>query len=812
MSPSPPPTHTTALPAGYVLEGYRIERMLGEGGFGITYLGVDVESGKKVAIKELLPKEFATRTHGSQVVPHGTHTAEAFAWSLDSFMNEARTLAGLSHGNVVPIHRLFRANGTAYMVMDYVDGQSMRDWLKGLPGPPTEAQLRGILMPLLDGLEHVHEAGLLHRDIKPDNIFITTKGKPVLLDFGSARLAPEGTQTMTSLVSAGYSPMEQYQQRARQSAATDLYALAASMVRAITGQTPATAIDRVADASLQAPVAVSHQGRYSPAFLRAVDAAFEVHAAQRPQSVAAWRGMLEGGAVPVPAKETRTGPRGSVARGQATRTMRGGPASPLSEPSSSGGAGGQNRYGFRRSASKNWLPAAVASLLSVVAGVVAYLMLGQSGGKEQRSGAEAASAAEPAAAPVPVKEKKMPPVPDNGLPPVPPAVPVTPPPAPAIPVVEHKAGDTMEVTLPGGVKMTFCWCPPGEFMIGSPASEEGHASYEDQVRVRITKGYWLARTEVTQGQWASVMGTSVAQQKAQKESFGDATGVGAEHPMYFVSWEEAGAFIEKMNGRGGLPAGWKWGLPSEAQWEYACRAGTTTAFSFGSVLNGKEANCDGNFPYGTEVKGPYLEGTREVGSYGANEWGLKDMHGNVWEWCGDWFGVKLGGGVDPAGPSTGFTRVLRGGSWIDRAVRCRTALRFWNVPGFRTSIVGFRPALVSSYLAAAAPMLNVEPAVPPFSPPAPAISSPPKIGVVQEYSKEGGFVIFSFATGAASTTANPIAPGRRLAIRRGGTIVARIEVLETASEGIIANVPSDLNGKVAPDIQRGDEVIPDVPH
>ena len=687
-APPGPAGHTTALPPGYVLDSYRIERMLGEGGFGITYLGVDTEIGKRVAIKELLPKEFATRTHGSQVAPHGTHTAEAFAWSLDSFMNEARTLAGLSHGNVVQIHRLFRANGTAYMVMDYVDGWSLKDWLKSLSQPPDEATLRGILMPLLEGLEHVHKAGLLHRDIKPDNIFLTTTGKPVLLDFGSARVAPEGTQTMTSLVSKGYSPFELYATRSRQTPAVDLYALAATMVRAVTGKAPEDAADRIVDPTLTRPMSETHRGRYSEAFLRAIDAAFAVQAAERPQSVAAWREMLEGGVGPAVKTAVRTGVRPSAAAPQR-------------------GDGRESSFGFSRKPSgrgkRGWLPAAVASLLSVAAGVVAYLMLNHGGEKEQGSEAETspavvsapAAAPKPVPAPVPVKEEPPTPV-------VSPAAPVTPlpvqpqpadvpappkaHPADLVPVPlaeEHKAGDTMEVALPGGVKMTFCWCPPGEFLMGSPASEAGRSSDEDQVNVKITKGYWLARTEVTQEQWEAVMGSNPSYFK------------GAKLPVENVSWEDAQAFIEKLNGRGGLPAGWKWALPSEAQWEHACRAGARTAFSFGDTLTSEEANFDGGYPYGTEREGPYLRRSMEVGSYRANGWGLQDMHGNVWEWCLDgWDGVsKLPGGSDPVGV-TSIGCVERGGSWYGNGRSCRSAFRNWSDPGLRSYYLGFRLAAV----------------------------------------------------------------------------------------------------------------------
>jgi len=232
--------------------------------------------------------------------------------------------------------------------------------------------------------------------------------------------------------------------------------------------------------------------------------------------------------------------------------------------------------------------------------------------------------------------------------------------------------------------------------MGSPTSEKDRGTDEAQVQVKIGKGYWMALAECTQGQWKAIMNTTPAHQSAKGNSYGEANGLGSDHPMYFVSWEDAQEFITKLNGSVTLPAGWKVALPTEAQWEYACRAGTETAFSFGSVLNGKQANCAGMVPYGTTVKGPYLEKTCTVASYAANAWGLHDMHGNVWEWCADWYGSKLPGGSDPTGPSSGVFRVHRGGSWSDVAANCRAANRDRNGPGYRRNDLGFRPALVPS--------------------------------------------------------------------------------------------------------------------
>lgn len=257
-------------------------------------------------------------------------------------------------------------------------------------------------------------------------------------------------------------------------------------------------------------------------------------------------------------------------------------------------------------------------------------------------------------------------------------------------------GKAIQVKLPGDILMKFGYCPPGSFMMGSPASENGRGADEEQVQVRISKGFWMGQYEVTQGQWAAVMGTTVDQQAADGERNLKLRGVGADFPMYYVYWEQAQVFIEKLNQSGALPAGWKFALPTEAQWEYACRAGTETPFHFGSVLDGRDANCDGNYPYGTTEKGPSLNKAVKVGSYGANAWGLYDMHGNVEEFCEDaWDGIaKLPGGIDPLG-TVGSYRVIRGGgTGLNGAANCRAAARFKVPPNLYSAALGFRVAAI----------------------------------------------------------------------------------------------------------------------
>ncbi len=233
--------------------------------------------------------------------------------------------------------------------------------------------------------------------------------------------------------------------------------------------------------------------------------------------------------------------------------------------------------------------------------------------------------------------------------------------------------------------MKMIWCPPGEFLMGCPEDEEGHDECENQVQVQISQGFWLARTPVTQGQWQALMGNNPSEFKGSMEL-----------PVETVSWDDAAEFCNKLNAQENLPSGFRYALPTEAQWEYACRAGTTTPFHFGSMLNGLEANCDGAVPYGTEIKGPFLNQTTIVGSYPPNAWGLQDMHGNVWEWCADWLGVRSHriGGIDPTGPVTGFARVFRGGAWNYDAADCRSASWSISSPNDRDWFLGFRPGLV----------------------------------------------------------------------------------------------------------------------
>ena len=290
--------HKQALPPGYRLGAYRVVRVLGVGGFGVTYLCEHTGLGVQVAVKEYLPNEIAVRD-GTEVHPKSAGDREGFEWGLSRFLDEARTLARFEHRNVVRVRDSFEANKTACIVMDYEDGEPL-DALLRRHGTLTEAQLKRVVLPVADGLRQVHAAGFLHRDIKPANVFVRLSDEsPVLLDFGSARQAlGRRSRSVTAIASAGYSPPEQYERDGAQGVWTDIYALSALCYRAITGATPMEATQRQSQllrtqTDPLPKLADMPAASYSHAFLEAVDWGLRLIETERPQSLDEWLLQLE---------------------------------------------------------------------------------------------------------------------------------------------------------------------------------------------------------------------------------------------------------------------------------------------------------------------------------------------------------------------------------------------------------------------------------------------------------------------------------------------------------------------------------------
>ena len=374
--------HKQALPPGFRLGPYRVVRVLGVGGFGVTYLCEHAGLGVQVAVKEYLPNEIAVRD-GTEVHPKSAGDREGFEWGLSRFLDEAKTLARFEHPNVVRVRDCFEANNTAYIVMDYEDGEPL-DTLLRRHGTLTEAQLKRVVLPVVDGLRQVHAAGFLHRDIKPSNVYVRRSDEsPVLLDFGSARQAlGQKSRSLTAIASPGYSPPEQYEGTAPQGAWTDIYALSALCYRAITGNTPMGAPWRQSELLRTRTdplprLAERRTASYSPAFLEAVDWGLRLIETERPQSLDEWLRRFERSATSL---EWRDSALGQASRPALPPTVR---RTDMQRVDREGSSGGGSEAAIGPRGARSWLyRAAIATaafLLASLAVVIAAIVLASLG-------------------------------------------------------------------------------------------------------------------------------------------------------------------------------------------------------------------------------------------------------------------------------------------------------------------------------------------------------------------------------------------------------------------------------------------------
>ena len=314
MNADPPPTRPDvartvradhdALPAGTRFGEFEIIRVLGVGGFGIVYLAQDHSLERQVALKEYMPTALAARGAGPMITVRAGAFAETYAMGLRSFINEARLLARFDHPSLVKVYRFWEDNGTAYMVMPYLQGRTLRDARRAMAQPPDEAWIRGLLAPVLDALELLHREGVFHRDIAPDNILLPPEGVPILLDFGAARrVISDRTQSLTAILKPSYAPIEQYAEMAamRQGPWTDLYALGAVLYYLLFGVPPAPATARAVQPDVDASEQIAQRivTGVSPRFLSVVAWMLGVRPLERPQNVASLRAALNG-ELPIP--------------------------------------------------------------------------------------------------------------------------------------------------------------------------------------------------------------------------------------------------------------------------------------------------------------------------------------------------------------------------------------------------------------------------------------------------------------------------------------------------------------------------------
>ncbi len=622
-----------ALPPGYQLRNFRLVRVLGRGGFGITYRAEDTRRGGFVAIKEFMPTAFAGRD-GATVRSYSPEGKQEFNRFLQRFFDEATTMLRFGHlDNIVNVRGYFEANGTGYIVMDFETGPSLERLLTDLGRPTTETEARAILLPLLDDLEEVHATGFLHRDIKPQNIIIRADGSPVLIDFGAARFAASevAEQAMTAFVSAGYTPWEQYSRDGHQGAWSDLYALGATAYRMVTGNKPPDCLQRrmFRDRYLSVTQAVP-SGRYSPGFLAAIDWVLRLEPDQRPQTAAAWRAAFESGRVVVEPPAVPAPPESAK------------PEPPKPEPAKP---------------------------------------LGQT----ERVAAEAETFIAPR---VPTGQDTA--VSTRVRPTVA---------AVSRPPVRLLAGTWPQ---PQSVFRDFCAdgsecsdfpemvvVPKGTFLMGSGVKEPERLVQEGpQHPVLIGTDFAVGRYTVTFAEWDAC----VADGGGNGHQPSDAGWGRGRRPVINVSWHDAQAYVQWLRQKTGK----RYRLLSEAEWEYAARAGTRTPFWWGSTITPRQANYDGTSAYNGGDRGMFRQKTVDVGSFRPNPFGLCEMAGNVWQWVedswhNDYKGAPNDGSVWTAGGS-GTARVVRGGCWYFVPSGLRSAYRFSGTADVRSGDIGFRVA------------------------------------------------------------------------------------------------------------------------
>jgi formylglycine-generating enzyme required for sulfatase activity/predicted Ser/Thr protein kinase len=620
---------------------YRLVSCLGKGGMGSVWLAEDRALERQVAIK----------------VPHLGEDVSPEV--VRRFQIEARAAARVTHDNLCPIFDVGEHGGLPFLVMPFIEGKPLSKYC-GRPWPPERAVR--LVAVLARALAVVHAAGLVHRDLKPANVMMRADGRPVLMDFGLASSGESQSKRLTRegavLGTPAYMAPEQAEGRLRDMGpATDVYGLGVILFELLTARTPFEGPPMAVFGQIlhvQPPTPSDLCAGIAPALDAICLKALAKKPAERFASMAEFVVSLEA------CERQRPPVQPTEAVTLHTETIDIPDRAPLPETYPTSSARTLLPPPGRRS---RWLVA--AGVLLVMALLPLVWLLSGGGQPEQ-----------------------------------------TRPPAGELP---------KEVTVDLGkeVKLGLVRIDPGEFQMGAPDGEaEAQNDEKPQHTVRITRPFYLGKYEVTQAQYQRL-----APQRSQPCWF-SAEGGGKDKvqrmdtnrfPAECVSWNEATTVCERLNQDylSGLPealrkAGYRFKLPTEAQWEYACRAGTTTPFHFGKELNGTQANCNGDFPYGTQEKGKNWERTTPVGSYPKNAWGLYDMHGNVWEWCEDSqeagrYKNRAGQAKieDPKYPEKAAEdqRVRRGGAWGHYARFCRAAYRSEDEPANHDINYGFRLAL-----------------------------------------------------------------------------------------------------------------------
>lgn len=660
---------------------YIIGRVLGHGGFAITYLGYDRHLGTRVAIKEYFPAEFATRApDGENIVPYTGEKQTLFQLGKEKFIVEARLLATLRNPNIIRIRHFFEAFNTAYFVMEYLEGQTLKEYIDAQGGQLSWQTTKELLWPMLDALEEVHVKQCFHRDIKPDNIYISRQGLPILLDFGAARQQMSGATTnLLAFLTPGFAPAEQYSANGIQGPWTDIYALAATMYYALTGQVPPVPQDRaLGEIELVPPsrLGISIPRKEEEWLLKGL----EVKWSHRPESVQEWRRMMERHTVTTTMelkaheleKEMEMAfLRSAILPRLMSRFLTPDGEREIREAATFVGLKAERidsliEQALLMTGSERRQPEAAAPAASPVASeppaatTQPVKKSGQTVAVPKEDGTPAAAPQPAQAAPPPEDKPPASPKKRNESAPVSPLL--------------RKAMDPKDTSvLPPRIRNSMGM----EFVLVRPFSLNGDqtdykafnmGTPQKPYQVTLTHSYYLQTTQITQGQWRVVMGHNPAHFQGDDWQ-----------PVEQIAWDDISAFLQRLNM---LNEGY-YRLPTEAEWEFACRAESESLYSFGN----DESLLEQYAWYDQNAQGrPHAVGLKK-----PNRWGLYDMHGNVWEWVSDRFGLfPEGQFTDPKGPDAGASRVMRGGSWNLGPNYCKTVSRNYESPSYKANNLGAR--------------------------------------------------------------------------------------------------------------------------
>jgi formylglycine-generating enzyme required for sulfatase activity/tRNA A-37 threonylcarbamoyl transferase component Bud32 len=653
--------------ADLVLGQYVLLERLGEGGMGQVFKARHRMMNRTVALKLIR----------NEVITHPQ--------SVRRFRQEIEAAAKLSHPNIVIAHDANEVDGKHFLTMEYVDGTDLSKLVKQQGPVPADRACDYVRQAAL-GLQHAHERGLVHRDIKPSNLLLTTPigtragGTIKLLDMGLARLmgdngsgggpAHELTKAGTLVGTADYMAPEQAVDSHQADIRADIYSLGCTLYYLLTGQPPfphGTVMQKLFSHNQEEPRPVEQLRVDLPDGLGPV---VRRMMAKAPQDRYQTPGETAAALAPFCTAPETSPPTVQDAEPGAIQRFPAVPQAVLVQnfPGSSLLVGAapaalniQQRLAPRR---RGWLLVAGLALGIVILGGVAWAIIGLRG----TPGAQTTTVAR----------------------------------------TEPKS-DPDKFTNSIGMQMVRI--PAGKFLMGSPDSEKLRNALESpQHEVTISKPFYMGAHEVTVGQfrafanatkfktWAESNGQGAGRYNFEKRDFefdpqcnwqNPGWKLEGDHPVVCVSWNDARSFCEWLT----QTEGRTYRLPTEAEWEYACRAGTTTPNAFGTSLSSFQANFNGNVPYGGAVRGPKLEQVTKVGSFKKNAFGLYDMHGNAAEWTADYMGPYIGGAqTDPTGPIKGQQdrRVVRGASWPDPGQFCRSAFRTDAPASYSCSGVGFR--------------------------------------------------------------------------------------------------------------------------